>query len=160
MKKGMVIIMKNTKQAIFQLGDESYGLDIMEVNTIEKFITVEQVSNSPKNMKGIIRLRGDIIPVYSLRRKFGLEDKEPDDESRYIITTSNEVLMAYEVDKMQGIVQMEPGQQSEVPSIVKSKDTSYMKSVTNINGHLVILLNHDGLLSEEEQSKIKAIIKK
>ncbi|HWT76170.1 MAG TPA: chemotaxis protein CheW, partial [Mobilitalea sp.] len=84
----MVIIMKNTKQAIFQLGDESYGLDIMEVNTIEKFITVEQVSNSPKNMKGIIRLRGDIIPVYSLRRKFGLEDKEPDDESRYIITTS------------------------------------------------------------------------
>ncbi|HWT75087.1 MAG TPA: hypothetical protein VN258_10270, partial [Mobilitalea sp.] len=66
----------------------------------------------------------------------------------------------YEVDKMQGIVQMEPGQQSEVPSIVKSKDTSYMKSVTNINGHLVILLNHDGLLSEEEQSKIKAIIKK
>lgn len=151
--------MISTKQAVFQVGNEAYGLDIMNVNTVEKNITVEKVANSPKNMKGIIRLRGDIIPVYSLRMKFGLDDKESDSDTRLIITKSNEIQMAYEVDKMLEITQIEAEQIKEVPSIVKSNNTSYMKQVTNIEEKLVILMDHDGILTDEEQSGIKAIIK-
>lgn len=149
--------MQSTKQAIFKLGDEEYGLDIMEVNTIEKVIPIEPVANLPKNFKGIIRLRGDVIPVYSLRRKFGLEDIVINDDTRFIITTSNGILVAYEVDKMSEIVQFEPELLNEVPSIVKNKDTAYMKLITNINDRLVIILDHDGILSENELNKIKAI---
>ncbi|MHB8128769.1 MAG: chemotaxis protein CheW [Mobilitalea sp.] len=152
--------MQNTKQAIFQLGEEEYGLDIMDVNTIEKFTTMEPALNFPKSIKGIIRLRGDVIPVYSLRRKFGLEDIQPDDDTRLIITTSNGIQIAYEVDKMIEIVQFEQEQLNEVPSIVKSKDTSYLKSVTVAHERLVVILDHNGILSEEEQIKIQAVIKK
>jgi purine-binding chemotaxis protein CheW len=151
--------MQSTKQAIFKLGDEEYGLDIMEVNTIEKFLPIEAAANLPKNIKGIIRLRGDVIPVYSLRRKFGLEDIGPDDNTRFIITTSNGILIAYEVDQMVEIVQFEPEQLNETPSIVKSKDTSYIKSITSIHDRLAIMLDHDGILTDEEQNKIKAIKK-
>jgi len=151
--------MQSTKQAIFKLGEAEYGLDIMEVNTIEKFITIEPVANLPKNLKGVIRLRGDVIPVYSLRRKFGLEDIQPNDDTRFIITTSNGILIAYEVDQMVEIVPLEPEQLNEVPSILLSKETSYLKSLTNIHEGLVIIMNHDGILSEEEQNKIKAIKK-
>lgn len=152
--------MQSTKQAVFMLGEEEYGLDIMDVNIIEKVIPVEPVSSFPKNLKGIIRLRGDIIPVYSLRRKFGLEDTAADDDTRFIITNSNGNLVAYEVDRMMEIVQFGPDQLYETPSVVKSKDTSYIKAVTNVHDRLVILLNHDGILTEDEQSKIKAVIQK
>lgn len=152
--------MQSTKQAVFMLGEEEYGLDIMDVNIIEKVIPVEPVASFPKNLKGIIRLRGDVIPVYSLRRKFGLEDIAADDDTRFIITNSNGNLVAYEVDRMMEIVQLEPDQILEAPSVVKNKDTSYMKAVTNVHDRLVIILNHDGILTEDEQSKIKAVIQK
>ena len=152
--------MQSTKQAVFMLGDKEYGMDIMEVNIIEKFMNIEPVVSLPNNLKGIIKLRGDVIPVYSLRRKFGLEDTEPSDDTRFIITTSNGIQIAYEVDKMSEIVQFEEDQIFEVPSVIKSKDTSYMKLVTNIDDRLIVILDHDGILSEEEQNKIKAVINK
>jgi purine-binding chemotaxis protein CheW len=152
--------MQSTKQAIFTLGDEEYGFDIMDVNIIEKVIPIEPVAAFPKNLKGIIKLRGDVIPVYSLRRKFGMADVQADDDTRFIITTSNDIQIAYEVDKMKEIVQFEADQLFEVPSIVKSKDTTYMKHITNIDDRLVVVLNHDGILSEDEQNKIKAVVKK
>lgn len=152
--------MEIMKQAIFQLGEEKYGLNIKDVNTVEKVISFEKVSKSPKNVKGIIRLRGDIIPVYSLRMKFGLDDKEPDADTRLIITYSNDMVIAYEVDKMLGISNIEPEAINEVPPVLKSESTSYMSNVINLDGKLIVLLDHDGILSSEEQSGIKNIIKK
>jgi purine-binding chemotaxis protein CheW len=58
------------------------------------------------------------------------------------------------------IVQFEEDQTFDVPSIIKSKDTTYMKQVTSIDDRLIVVLEHDGILSEDEQSKIKAVIKK
>lgn len=151
--------MQSTKQAIFMLGEEEYGMDIMEVNIIEKYMAIEPVASFSQNLKGIIKLRGDVIPVYSLRRKFGMEDIGPTDDTRFIITTSNGIKMAYEIDKVSEIVQFDEGQVFDVPSIVQGKDTTYMKSVTNIGERLVIILDHDGILSEDEQAKIKAVVK-
>ena len=152
--------MQSTKQAVFMLGDKEFGLDIMEVNIIEKFMNIEPVSSFPDTLKGIIKLRGDVIPVYSLRRKFGLGDIQPDDETRFIITTSNDIQIAYEVDKMSEIVQFEENQMYEVPSIIKNKDTSYMKQVTSVDDRLIVILDQNGILTEEEQTKIKTVINK
>ncbi len=152
--------MQSTKQAIFMLGEEEFGMDIMEVNIIEKYMAIEPVASFSKNLKGIIKLRGDVIPVYSLRRKFGMEDIEPTDDTRFIITTSNGIKMAYEIDKVSEIVQFDEGQVFDVPPIVQGKNTTYMKYVTNIGERLVIILDHDGILSEEEQAKIKAVVNK
>ncbi len=151
--------MQNTKQAIFMLEDKEYGLDIMDVNIIEKYMNIEPVASFPKNLKGIIRLRGDVIPVYSLRRKFGLEDITPNEDTRLIITTSNGIQTAYEVDRMSEILPLEKEQMFEVPSIVKSKDTSYIKLISGVDDRLIILLDNDGILSEDEQGKMKAVIK-
>lgn len=152
--------MQSTKQAVFMLGKEEYGMDIMDVNIIEKPIPIEPVAGLPKNFKGIINLRGEVIPIYSLRRKFGLEDAETDRDTRFILTTSNNVPVAYEVDRMVEIAQLEDNQQSEVPQIAKSEDTAYMQSVANIRGQLVIILNHNGILTREEQEKLQNVIKK
>lgn len=151
--------MVSTKQAVFYLENEVYGMDIMDVNTIEKSLTVEQVANAPKNMKGIIHLRGDVIPVYSLRSKFGMPKKESDQDTRLLITNSNGIQIAYEVDKMQGIANTTQEQVFEVPSIVKNKNTNYMKNVINLDGRLIILLDKDGILTLEEEESLRKLPK-
>ncbi len=152
--------MQNSKQAIFSLGEEEYGFDIMDVGIIEKSIPVETVAGLPKNLRGIIRLRGDVIPVYSLRRKFGLADKAADEETRFIITAANGIQVAYEVDEMKEIVQPGEGQTFEIPSVVKSRETSYLKSITSLGERLVVVLDRNGLLTGEEQDKLKEALKK
>ena len=152
--------MQNTKQAIFSLGDYEYGFNINDVSIIEEAIPIEPAANLPKNLKGIIHLRGDVIPVYSLRRKFGLDEIPTNDETRFIITNSDDMLIAYEVDQMNEIVEPEQDQVFEVPSIIMNKDTTYMKSVTNVEGRLVVIMDHNLIMTEDEKAKVKSSIKK
>ena len=146
------------KQVIFTLGKEEYGLDIMLVNAIQKYTDIVPIPNAPSYVRGIINLRGDVIPVYSLRRKFGLGDKEIDENSKLIITKSDNILLAYEVDEVKEIMEIEAGNISEIPVIVKSNDTAYIKCVANINGRMILLLDHDGLLSSKEKENIENLM--
>lgn len=148
--------MQVTKQAVFALGDREYGFDIMDVNTIEKVIPILPVANIPSNFKGIIQLRGETIPVYSLRRKFGLPDVPTDDNTRYIITKTGGLLVAYEVDQMKEIVELEQEQLNEFPPILKNENTSYVKFVTNVKGRLILGLDHNKIMAQEEETMIKS----
>lgn len=151
--------MQSTKQAIFELGEMQFGLDIMNVITIEKGITVQPIPNSAKSIRGVISLRGDIIPVYDLRSKFALQEKIQDDETRFIITTIGGTLVAFEVDKILQIIEIEPDQQKKVPTIIEGSDTAYINSVVNLNGKLIYLLNNEMILTSEEQDKVKKTLK-
>jgi purine-binding chemotaxis protein CheW len=147
-----------TKQVIFTLDNEEFGLDIMVVNAIEKFTDLIPVPNAPSFIHGIMNLRGDVIPVFSLRRKFGLSDKAVSEDTRLIITKSNGILMAFEVDGVKEIIEIAPENISETPSIVRGINTTYIQNVANIGGRMIILLNHDGILSSKEQEKIESIL--
>lgn len=156
----MMDTMKNvktnqTKQVIFTLGGEEFGLDIMLVNAIEKYTDFTPIPNAPSYIRGIINLRGEVIPVFSLRTKFGLADKEMDDNTKLIITKSNGIFLAYEVDMVKEILEIPAENISDTPVIVKSIQTSYIQCVANINGRMILLLNHDGILSVKEQESIQ-----
>lgn len=150
--------MKDTKQVIFSVGDEEYGLDIMLVNAIEKYINIVHVPNSPECIKGMINLRGDVIPVYSLRKKFGLPEIQATDNTKLIVTKSKGILLAYEVDEVKEIVEISASQQSETPVIVRSDDTAYMGAVANLSGRMIILLNHDGIITNAEKNSIEDMV--
>lgn len=152
--------MQSTKQAIFNLGEDEYSIDIMDVVAIEKLVDIKPASSLPQYFKGVINLRGDIIPVYSLREKFGMEEVQPDLETRFVVTSSNGVLVAFEVDKMAGIVEVNEDRVNEVPVIVQSSDTSYLKAITKVNDRLVLIMDKNGLLSGEDIKKLEKVIKK
>lgn len=149
---------EQTKQVIFTLGEEEFGLDIMLVNAIEKYTDLVHVPNAPTYIRGIMNLRGDVIPVYSLRKKFGLSEKQADESTKLIITKSNGILMAYEVDTVKEIIEIAEEALSETPAIVKSVNTAYIQCVANINGRMILLLNHNGILSSQEQENIEALM--
>lgn len=152
------MLTNETKQVIFALGDEEYGLDIMIVNAIEKYTDIVRVPNAPSYIHGIINLRGEVIPVYNLRKKFGLAEKAVDENSKLIVARTNNMKMAYEVDEVKGIMEISGANISETPIIVRSSATSYMKNVANINGRMIILLDHDGIVSEKELEKIENLL--
>ncbi len=158
METKKIVQTKRTKQVIFTLNEEEFGLDIMVVNAIEKYADLIPIPNAPVYIRGIINLRGDVIPVYSLRRKFGLAEKEIDDNTKLIITRSNGISLAYEVDAVKEILEIPEENVSETPEIAKSVHTSYIKYVANRKDRLILLLNHNGILSLKEQEDIQSLL--
>lgn len=146
------------KKIIFKIGNEEYGLDIMLVSAIEKNRDIIPVPNSSSSIKGIINLRGDVIPVYDLRDKFGLPPKEADDNTKLIIVKLERGMLAFEVDSMQEIIEIEEKDIQEIPVIVQTLTTQYIDRVANVQGRLIILINVDGILSVEEKENIEDII--
>lgn len=149
-EKGMGL----TKQVVFKLGQEEYGLDILIVNSIDTYNGVIPVPNSPDFILGILNLRGDVIPVFSLRVKFGLPEIQTSTE-QLIITNTNGMMVGFKVDAVCGIVEFTEKELSEVPMIVKSEKTKYAKQVANKNGKMIILLDHEGILNDKEQASIQ-----
>ncbi|TAH67747.1 MAG: purine-binding chemotaxis protein CheW [Anaerolineaceae bacterium] len=150
----------STKQAVFELNGEDYGLDITDVNTVEKDMIIKKMANSPNNVKGKIDLRGNDIPVYSLRRKFGFEDKKQDKDTRFLITKVKGIDIAFEVDNVKGILDFESSNIFDVPTVIKCNNTSYIKSIANVGDGLILLLDNDSLIDDEEKMALQSKNKK
>lgn len=150
--------MAMVKQIIFKIGEGLYGIDVSKVMGIEKDIREVNIPNAPACIKGIINLRGDVIPVFSLREKFNMDVNEAIDTRELIIAKSQGVVIAIEVDLVKEIVELEEGKIGKVPSIVRNDNTSYIESVAHVEKDLVLVLNLDGLLDEEQAEHLQKIV--
>ena len=145
------------KQIIFKIGDGVYGIDVVKVMGIEKDIPVIPIPNAPDCIKGIINLRGDVIPVFSIREKFNMPDVQLDTKE-LIIARSLGLVIAIEVDLVKEIIELEDTKFGGVPSIVQSEQTKYMESVAHVDNDLVLVLNLDGLLSQEQVQHLQGVV--
>lgn len=146
------------QHVIFNVGNGEYGLDVSQVNAIETLSNVVPVPNAASHVLGIMNLRGDVLPVYSLRIKFGLPEEPVNDQTKIIVTVSNGVTVAYKVDAVKEIIECSPENTEEFPSIVRNADTAYVDSVVNHHGRLILLLNHDRMLKDEEAQNLAGIV--
>lgn len=149
--------MSEIKQVIFKLNNQEYGLDIMNVNAIEKHASIARIPNVSKHIQGIINLRGDVIPVYSLRIKFGLPETMVDDNAKLIITKADGILVAFEVDSVVEIIEIPEVDVLDPPNIIKTGNTEYIDKVANIDGRMILLLDLSGILSSKEKEHIEEI---
>lgn len=148
--------MEDFKPVVFKLENELYGLDILNVQGIEKDQQVVRVPNTASYIKGIMNLRGEVIPVYSLRKKFNLPDTNRTD-IQYIIVRTNGNLLALEVDAVDEIHNVEGENVHVVPSIVNSADTRYFDKVLKTNRGLIITIDINKLLTDEEVDQIQQL---
>lgn len=143
---------------IFNLDNECYGLDIENVNAIEHYQDVVRVPNASKNIKGIINLRGEVIPVYDLRAKFNTPNQQAVANSEFIIVKIGENKIAIEVDGVQEIHNFEESQMVEMPLIAKGEGVDYFQSVARIDNKLVIIVNPKKLLTEAELEAVEQLV--
>lgn len=151
--------MADRKVVIFKLGNESYGVNIDTVRGIEKVLPVVRIPNSVPYIQGIINLRGSIIPVLSLRNRFGLPDVPDTDRTEFLVTTVGSTVLALKVDEMDSIYDLRTAQIFETPLIVRTPETAYMDEVLLLEDRrLVIVLNTNELLSRQEKEAVERML--
>ncbi len=150
--------MGDEKLVIFRLGNEWYGVDIAIVEGIEKMLPIVRIPNSVAHIQGVINLRGNIIPVYSLRNRFGLPDAQITEASKFLITLVGRTQLALLVDGLDGIYDISEEQYHETPIIVKTEETAFIRSIALEGKRLVMALDTNYLLSRQEQDAVNKII--
>lgn len=151
--------MADRKLVIFKLGNENYGVDIDIVSGIEKLLPIVRIPNSVPYIQGIINLRGSIIPVLSLRNRFGLPEIPDTDTTEFLITSVGGTLLALKVDAVDSIYDLMTAQTFETPAIVQTPETAYMKEVVLMEDkRLIIVLNTNELLSKQEKEAVQKML--
>lgn len=149
--------MEELQTLVFKIGEEFYGINIITVRGIENVKGFTRVPNTANYIKGIINLRGDIIPVYSLRKKFGMEEKTGD-EMNLVVLNLGDMLMAVEIDNIEMIQNVEKDMIHEIPPIVRNGNEKYYDKVISVDGKIIVVIDPNKLLSQEEKEAINGIL--
>lgn len=150
--------MEEQKFVVFQLEDQKYGMSLMRVNGIEQDYHIIPVPNAPEGISGIINLRGAVIPVYSLRERFGMNPHIDNPEKSLLVTNSHGILLAYEVDCVEEIEEVPNSKISLMPSVASNEDTAFMEQVLQIGNEIIITINVDKVLSEDVRQMVDQIV--
>lgn len=143
---------KKIELLAFKLSNEEYVLDINRIKEIIRPIEITRVPRVPSYIKGIISLRGVIVPVYNLKNRLGLLEANEfsnDSQKRILIVNFDEELIGIIVDAVTGVVKINEDIIEPTPQIIKGVDAEYLKGVARTNNRLLILLNLDRVLKKD-----------
>lgn len=141
--------MNENEFVVFNLKDEQYGISITKVNEINRLkeIRITKVPKTSENIEGIINLRGEVIPVLNLRKKFFIEDKALDKESRIIIVNINDENVGILVDKVSNVEVLQETEISEPFEEIKRK-CKYVTKIGKKDNRIIFILNINKLLND------------
>jgi purine-binding chemotaxis protein CheW len=141
---------------IFRLAKEEYGLPITKVQEINRLVPITKLPQTPSFMEGIINLRGRIIPVIDLRKRFSLPADEQSEDNRIIIVEVNGQTVGIIVDAVTEVVRL-AGASVEPPPPAFILDAQYIHGVGKLDERLLILLDIDKVLTSQEEIILKQI---
>lgn len=147
------------RDIIFHVGEEEYGFDVQLVTAIEPMMEIIPVPNAPACVLGLMNLRGEVIPVYSLRKRFAMEEYNDPTKNKLIVTRYEDKFLAFKVDEVLEMQDFEAGDISETPVIAKSARTAYIRAIANKHGKLVLLLDPAGMYEGEEEAQMEEVLK-
>lgn len=131
----------------FSIGVEEFGVDILKVQEIIRTMEITKVPRAQDFVEGVINLRGKVIPIIDLRRRFGLTSKEYDKETRIIVIEINDMIVGFVVDSVSEVLRIPAGTVEPPPPVVAGLDSDYISGVGKLHDRLLILLDLDKLLS-------------
>jgi len=141
---------------IFRLAKEEYGLPITKVQEINRLVPITKLPQTPAFMEGIINLRGRIIPVVDLRKRFQLEVSDHNDDSRIIIVEVNGQTVGIIVDAVNEVVRLSSAS-VEPPPPTFILDAKYIHGVGKLEDRLLILLDIDQILTSQETIALRQL---
>mgnify|MGYP001151623508 CR=1 FL=1 len=149
------------KYLTFALADEEYGIGILKVKEIIGMMPITTVPQTPEFVKGVINLRGKVIPVVALRLKFGMDEVEYTDRTCIIVVeitgTSGAILMGIVVDSVSEVLNVKGEEIEDTPTFGTKLDTAYILGMAKLDGGVKILLDIDKVLSGEEIDSIEKV---
>ncbi len=138
----------------FVLMDETYGINVMQVQEVLRVTEIAPVPGAPDYVLGIINLRGNVVTVIDTRTRFGLPSKEMDDSSRIIVIESEKQVVGILVDAVAEVVDLREGEIDVAPNVGTEDSSRYIQGVATREDGLLILVDLNKLLSDEEWQEI------
>lgn len=139
----------------FQLGEESYGVDIAQVQEIIRMQPVTKVPGAPTFVEGVINLRGRVIPVLDLRKRFNLPARRDTKDTRIVVVEVPPHTVGMIVDAVDEVLRINEEKVEPPSPFIASIDTEYLKGVGKLEGKLLILLDLAKVLSKEEKNALE-----
>jgi purine-binding chemotaxis protein CheW len=131
----------------FTLAGEEFGVDILKVQEINRMLSITRVPNSPEFVDGVINLRGKVIPIIDLRRRFGMERKDHDKNTRIVVIELSGKVVGFVVDGVREVLRIPRNLTEAPPPMVAGVDAEYITAVGKLDDRLLILLDLNKVLN-------------
>jgi purine-binding chemotaxis protein CheW len=141
----------------FRIGSETYGVRIGSVREIVRVPEITAVPNAPELIEGVINLRGKIIPVMDLRKRFGSSAIQPDKKNRILVVELDNRLLGLIVSSASEVLKIPPSDIEQPGSVFAEGESSYVTGVGKLKGRLIILLDIARLLRQPEYKKLEEV---
>ncbi len=134
---------------VFNLGVEEFGVNIMQVQEIIRMPDITRIPRSPEYIKGVINLRGKIIVVMDLDKRFGMTENELTDDSRIVVVDINGTIVGLVVDSVSEVIRLKSSNIEQTPEIITQKiNAEYLTGVGKVDDRLLILLDLENIVTE------------
>lgn len=143
----------------FELGGEQYGVDVLSVREIIRMATITKMPNTEDYVDGIINLRGTVVPIISLRKRFGLCESEQDHNSRILVMEVGDGMTGFVVDGVSEVIRIHSSEIQPPPSLILSGGLSneFITGVFNHGERMLIIIDLGRMFSCEEQEYLNSI---
>jgi purine-binding chemotaxis protein CheW len=138
----------------FRLKDETYGINVMQVQEVLRVAEIAPVPGAPHYVLGIINLRGNVVTVIDTRTRFGLPQTEIDDLSRIVIIESESQVVGILVDSVAEVVDLHASEIDSAPNVGNEESSRYIQGVASRDNNLLIVVDLNKLLSEQEWAEM------
>ncbi|BCY17973.1 chemotaxis protein CheW [Leptolinea sp. HRD-7] len=142
---------------VFELANEHYGVDISSVESIIKMQEITRIPHSPSFVEGITNLRGLVLPVIDLRKRFGLEAQEASRDSRIMVVAMGNVKVGMIVDAVSEVLRVPSESIEPPPSMTTTSKANFITGIAKLNDLLVILLDLSKILTTDEQVELSSV---
>lgn len=134
----------------FNIGSEEFGVDILKVQEINRMVEITRVPQAPHYVEGVINLRGKVIPIVDLRKRFNLQMKEYDKNTRIVVVDINGTIMGMIVDAVSEVLRLPANTIEPPPDIVTGVNSEYIKGVAKLENRLLIFLDLSRVIDFKE----------
>ena len=140
----------------FHIGQEEFGLGIQSIQEINRMVDITRVPNAPEFVSGVINLRGKVIPIINLRKRFGFPPKESDRNTRIIVVELSGMVVGFIVDSVSEVLRIPKNITEPPPSIVAGIGSEYITAVAKLDNRLLILLDLERILKDKEKAELES----
>jgi purine-binding chemotaxis protein CheW len=141
---------QNIKCVVIKLHNEQFGIDIHQVRSIERLQSITVIPQTPPYVKGIVNLRGNVIPVIDLRQRLSMESSCYTDQTRLVVVTVKEIDVGLIVDAANEVRDINGEQIQPTPAITQDKKIDFLYGVAKLENQILILLDVEKLLSNDD----------
>lgn len=144
----------------FRVGKETFGVPIQNVHEIVRMMDITNVPDAPNYIEGVINLRGKIIPVIDLRKRFGEKEIKASKKNRILVAEVGSKMVGLVVDAASEVLKLPPADVDPPPNVFEDGELNYVTGVGKLNGRLVILVELDKIMQRGELRRLDAMAEK